>query len=119
MYGMIANVMNIWGELIGILVGGGILLVFGWLLALMSRTPQTPPGARGPRPPAGQDRPETIEPDGFVDSFAGVIEESGGGLPLLAIITVIGIPLWWFVYILINWSPQILSMITFRNSQLP
>ncbi len=116
---MTANVMNIWGELIGILVGAGSLLLFGWLLSLMAPQLRTPPGLRGHRPSKQEDHVEKIEPDGYIDSFAGVIEEGGGGLPPLMTLAVIAIPLWWLLYILINWSPQILSVVTFRNAGLP
>ncbi len=112
---MTLNVMNVWGEIIGIAVGAGILLTFGWLVALMARMPQMPPGARGFRPPSsGDNQPETIAPDGYIDSFAGVIEEAGGGLPPLVKVALVAIPLWWLIYILVNWSPQLISMVTFR-----
>ncbi len=111
---MTANVMNVWGELIGIGVGAAILLVFGWLVALMARRPQMPPGSRGFRPPEDTDQEETIEADGYIDSFAGVIEEAGGGLPPVVKAAAFAIPLWWLIYILVNWSPRLVSMVTFR-----
>ncbi len=113
---MTLNVMNVWGELIGIIVGAAILLAFGWLFALMARMPQMPPGARGFRPLRDEGQPETIKPDGYIDSFAGVIEEAGGGLPPLVKAAAFAVPLWWLIYILTNWSPRLISMVTFRGA---
>ncbi len=111
---MTANVMNVWGEVIGIGVGAIILLAWGWLVALMARRPQMPPGARGYRPMGESNEPETIQADGYIDSFAGVIEEAGGGLPPLVKVAAVAIPLWWLIYILVNWSPQLISIVTFK-----
>ena len=111
---MTANVMNVWGEIIGIAVGALILLVFAATTALMARRPRVPPGSRGFRPKDEEVDHEVIAADGYIDSFAGVIEEAGGSLPAVVAVAVVAIPLWWLAYLIINWSPYWITMLTFR-----
>ena len=113
---MTANAMNVWGEIIGIAVGAGILLVFGILTALMVRRPRIPPGSKGRRDKSDQGTHETIAADGYIDSFGGVIEEAGGALPPVVLVALITIPIWWLVYMIINWSPYLVNMITYLQS---
>lgn len=113
---MTANAMNVWGEILGIAVGAGVLLIFGILTALMVRRPAIPPGSKGRREKGDEGTYETIAADGYIDTFAGVIEEAGGSLPPLVIISLIVIPLWWLIYMIINWSPYLINIITFTQS---
>ncbi len=119
---MTINVLNIWGEMIGVIVGGLIFLIFGIFLSAASRQIKTLPGSAGRREDStdqqahdedGEQGGETILADGFIDSFGGVIEESGGGAPLLVKIALIGIPVWMILYLILNWSQVLLSMRTF------
>lgn len=121
---MTANVLNITGELIGIVVGAVVLWLFAITFSPIVRRPTILPGQAGPRTTRGADVAHDIEgqekggevvrADGYIDSFAGVVEESGGGLPLIVTITAIAIPLWWLLYIVINWSQYLLSVRTFK-----
>lgn len=120
---MTANVLSVWGEIIGIAVGGVALLIFGVFFSAFGRHWQTPPGSAGRRTTPGEQGVrdqtqeeqggEVVRADGYIDSFAGVIEEAGGGAPLLMKITLVVVPLWWLFYIILNWSQQLLSMRTF------
>ncbi len=121
---MVANVINIWGEIIGIGIGGLILLTFAITFSPIVRRPSTLPGEAGSRTTRGQKNRrdakseagggEVVRADGYIDSFGGVIEEAGGGLPLIVKITAVAIPLWWLIYMILNWTQFILSMRTFR-----
>ena len=120
---MTANVLNIWVEIISVTAGGLILLIFGVFFTSFSSHHQTLPGSSGRRKiqqdqdgiSQGEDTKgsEKVQADGFIDSFAGEIEESGGGPPMLIKIALIGIPLWWFLYLILNWSQIYISMQTF------
>lgn len=120
---MTANVLNVWGEIVGIAAGGVALLIFGVFFTTFGRRWQTPPGSAGRRTTPGEQQArdhtqeeqggEVVQADGYIDSFAGAIEEAGGGAPLLVKISLVAIPLWWFFYIILNWSQQFLSMRTF------
>jgi hypothetical protein len=120
---MTANVLNVWGEIISVVAGGVVLLIFGVFFTSFTSHRQTPPGSSGRRKTqqeqAGYDKgeddkgSEKVQADGYIDSFAGEIEESGGGPPILIKIALIAIPIWWLVYLLLNWSQAIISMRTF------
>lgn len=120
---MSANVLSVWGEIIGIAGGGLALLIFGIFFSSFGKRLRTPPGSAGRRTTPGEQKSrreeqeeqggETVRADGYIDSFAGVIEEAGGGPPLLVQIALIAIPIWWLAYIIINWSQYLLSMRTF------
>jgi hypothetical protein len=47
---------------------------------------------------------EEIHADGYIDSFAKDIEEAGGGMPPLVKVALVGIILWWLVYLVLNWT---------------
>ncbi len=120
---MTANGLSIWGELIAVVGGGLILLIFSIFFSAASRQIKTPPGLAGRRTTPGDQEHhdekqeaeggETVRADGYIDSFAGKIEEAGGGPPLLVKIALVGIPLWWLLYMILNWSQSYLSIRTF------
>lgn len=99
---MTVQSISTWSAIIGVAGGALILLVFGVFLALPHRR-GIKPGSRGHRS-ENDDEEETIAPDGFIDSFANVIEEAGGGTPPLVKIALVGVILWWFLYLILNWS---------------
>ena len=104
---MSANVLNIWGEIIGIAVGGLALLIFGIFFAATSHKAPTPLAKQKPHGEGSEDQAD------YIESFGGVIEEGHGGTPPLVKIALVTIPLWWLLYIIINWSQYFLSMRTF------
>ena len=113
---MTANAMNLGGEILGIAVGAGLLMVFGILTALMVRLPRIAPGSKGRREKDAEETHEIISADGYIDSFAGEIEEAGGALPPVVTASLIGIFLWWLIYMIINWSPYLVNIITWTQS---
>jgi hypothetical protein len=100
---MTENVLNVWTEVVWIGVGAAILLIFGITIAIRHR-PKTPPGSSGHR--SEEETPEhtVVQPDGYIDSFAGVIEEAGGGTPPVVVWFIPIVLLWWLVYLITNWQ---------------
>ncbi len=100
------NVLQYWTELYWIIGSALVLLAFGVVLGLRSHRAKTLPGSKGHRPdPSGEDA-AAIKPDGYIDSFAGTIQEAGGGLPPIVKLTIIGVLAWWVYYIIAYWSPR-------------
>jgi hypothetical protein len=119
---MTANSLNILGEAFGILTGAGFLFLFGLTLGLpyvtglqaarsghRQRThgeAQHTGYEEAQRGRASDEGPEVVRPDGFIDSFAEVIEEGGGGLPPVVALTFVGVLTWYIVYLVIFWAPR-------------
>lgn len=104
---MTQNVLSITGELRGIIWGALVLALFAIALSLRTRL-KTSSGSRGhrlKRNEASQEH-EVINPDGYIDSFAGDIEEAGGSFPPIVQAALPGILLWWLGYLLLNWTPR-------------
>jgi hypothetical protein len=99
---MTVNEFPVWLEILGILGGALILLLFGLTFALRNGS-SVESGSSGHRD-VQEEGHEEIRPDGYIDSFAGVIEEAGGGLPFLVKIALPGIIIWWLVYLILNWN---------------
>ena len=102
---MTANVMDFGLEVFSLLGSALVLFVFALTLALPHR-PKTLPGSSGHRDEADDSVHEEIRPDGYIDEFAGNIEEAGGSLPWIIRIAVPGILLWWLVYLISFWTPK-------------
>lgn len=117
---MAMNVMNVWGELIGILVGVVVLLVFAITFSPLVRRPSVPSGAAAQRTRPGEKEEhleegqetggEHVRADGYIDSFAGLVEEAGGSLPLVVSIFTIGLLVWWAIYLVTNWSQYLFNI---------
>jgi hypothetical protein len=99
---MTQNVMQVSWELIYMFGGAAILLVFAVLVAIQHR-PKVLPGSRGHRDKEEQGEIEEIRPDGYIDSFARVIEEAGGSMPLIVKVALPGILIWWLLYLILFW----------------
>ncbi len=100
--------MVIWHEIGWIVASAAILLLFGITLAFPHR-PRVLPGSMGHRPQGeGRDKAghELIRADGYIDTFAGVIEEAGGSLPPVVRVAYPGIILWWLFYLIYYWFPR-------------
>lgn len=100
---MTQSVMSVPMELIYTFGGALILTVFAVTLAVPHRV-RVLPGSSGHRDGAAES--EEILADGYIDSFAGEIEEAGGGLPLIVRIALPGIILWWLAYLILYWTPK-------------
>lgn len=117
---MAQNVLNVWGEIIGLVVGVVILLIFGVTFSPLVYRPKVPSGSAVERTGADEKEAhqqrgeeaggEHVRADGFIDSFAGVVEEGGGSLPLIVSVFTIGLLIWWGVYLVTNWSQFLFSI---------
>lgn len=122
---MALNVLNVWGEIIGVGAGILILLIFGVTFSPLVYKPRTPPGSAAHEMRPGEKEAhqaegeekggEVVRADGYIDSFAGIVEEAGGSLPLIVTVFTIGLFVWWFLYLIINWSQYLLSVRTFMQ----
>jgi hypothetical protein len=102
---MTQNALELWPEIIWVAAGAVILIVFAVAIALPHRV-GTRPGSRGRRDHEEPATAPEMLPDGYIDSFSKEIEEAGGRLPLVVMIALPGILLWWLIYLIVNWSPQ-------------
>ena len=102
---MTQSVMDLGQQIIWIAAGAAILFIFALTVALPHRV-RTRPGSQGHREKEREAEHEEIQPDGYIDSFAGEIEEAGGGLPLVVQIALPGILLWWLLYLIMNWTQR-------------
>ncbi len=102
---MTQNVLNVSYEIVWIVAGAVILLLFAVTVALSHRG-KVLPGSSGHREEEEEGEHEEIRPDGYIDSFAKEIEEAGGGMPPVVIVALAGILLWWLIYLIVNWTPR-------------
>ena len=98
---MTQGAFSLWGEIIGVAGGALVLLLFGLTLAIPHRS-GVRPGSRGHRQPEDQGVHEHIAPDGYIDSFAAVIQEGGGAYPPVVRLMLVGILVWWLAYLIFN-----------------
>ena len=102
---MTDNVLQIWPQILSIVGGVVVLILFALTLALPHR-PKVLPGSSGHREADDNAEHEEINPDGYIDHFAGVIEEAGGSLPPIVKLAIPGILIWWLLYLIFNWTPK-------------
>lgn len=118
---MAMNVLNVWGEIIGIAVGAIVVLIFGITFSPLVYRPRVPSGSAMEQTEPGEGEKEAhqaegesggehVRADGYIDSFAGLVEEAGGSLPLIVSVFSIGLLLWWLVYLVTNWSQFLFSV---------
>lgn len=101
---MTANLINVYSEWIWII--GSILVLFAFALAIVLRSrSDVRPGSSGHRDGNEEGGHEEVRADGFIDSFAGEIEEAGGGLPPVVKLTLPVVILSWLIYLILNWTP--------------
>lgn len=100
---MTQNVMALWPQIWSVVTGALILFIFAVFLAVPHRA-SVPPGSKGHRDESEPGEIEEIWADGYIDSFAGEIEEAGGGMPPLVKIALPGVILWWLLYLIIYWE---------------
>jgi hypothetical protein len=102
---MTENAMQLWPEILAVIAGSVVLFIFAVTLAWPHR-PKVKPGSKGHRPKEETGEHEEIRPDGYIDSFAGEIEEAGGGMPTVVKWALPGIILWWLIYLILFWTPK-------------
>jgi hypothetical protein len=98
------NALHVGPEIIGIVAGIVVLLIFALTFALPSRS-RILPGSRGHRDPDEDGHHEDVRPDGYIDSFNKEIEEAGGGLPWVVLIALPGVLVVWVAYLILQWRP--------------
>ena len=99
------NVLQIGPEWFAVLAGTLTLLGAALAMSFKYHATSARAGERGHRPADSEEDTERVSPDGFIDSFAGVVSEAGGGMPYMAwvIIGVVGVC--YFVYLFLYWTP--------------
>ncbi|MFL7894217.1 MAG: hypothetical protein ACK2UM_09145 [Anaerolineales bacterium] len=102
---MTDNVLQILPEILAIIGGSVVIFLFAVALGIPHR-PKNLPGSSGHRPPEDSGENEEIRADGYIDSFAGEIEEAGGGMPAVVKLALPGILIWWLLYLILNWTPK-------------
>ncbi|MFH1833411.1 MAG: hypothetical protein ABH877_00180 [bacterium] len=101
---MTQNALRMGPEIIGIVVGAVVLLIFALAFALPQRS-RVLPGSQGHREADEDGRHEEVRPDGYIDSFNKEIEEAGGGLPWVVMVAVPGVLIVWVIYLVLQWTP--------------
>lgn len=102
---MTENILQLWPEIMWVAAGSAILFIFALALGLQ-HYPKVRPGSSGHRATEDEGEHEEIDADGYIDSFAGEIEEAGGGMPPVVKVALPGILIWWLLYLIINWTPK-------------
>jgi hypothetical protein len=102
---MTENVLQQWPEILAVIGGSIVLLLFALALGMPHR-PKVLPGSEGHRPNEENAENEEIHADGYIDSFAGEIEEAGGSMPPVVKLALPGILIWWLLYLIFNWAPK-------------
>jgi len=102
---MTQNAMDFSLAIVYLVGGAAVLFIFALTVAIGHR-PKTLPGSSGHREKEAEGEHEVIRPDGYIDSFARVIEEAGGSLPLVVRIALPGVILWWLIYLIVYWAPR-------------
>ncbi|HEY5517593.1 MAG TPA: hypothetical protein VIL15_04980 [Coriobacteriia bacterium] len=99
------NVLDIGGQWFSIIAG--TLTLFGacMVFALRHRS-GTKPGSAGNRPPEEEGDSERVSPDGYIDSFANIISEGGGGLPVMGMVAAGVTLVAYFAYMILFWQPK-------------
>lgn len=102
---MTENVLELGPEIFAVVSGALVLFIFALAIAIKHRS-SVSPGSSGHRSEDEEGEHEEIRPDGYIDSFAKVIEEAGGGMTLVLKIAIPGVLLWWLIYLILFWQPR-------------
>jgi hypothetical protein len=94
------NTLDLWSEVVWVTVGAIVLILFSIAAAIKHR-PDPLPGSSGHRAKDDTGH-EEIRADGYIDSFAGVIEEAGGGMPPVVKLALPGILIWFIAYLIVG-----------------
>jgi len=97
------NVLRVGPEIFSVVAWTIVLLGAALSFAFKYHATSDKAGVRGHRPADQEKEGEIVRPDGFIDSFAGVISEAGGGVPFMASIIMITAFVIWLLYLILNW----------------
>jgi hypothetical protein len=99
------NVLSISGEVFAVIAGMITLIGAALAFSFKHKATNADAGEAGIRPIGSAEDDERVSPDGFIDSFAGLISEAGGGMPVIGWV-IIGVTLFMYVvYLFLNWVP--------------
>jgi hypothetical protein len=99
------NVLDIAGQWFSVIAGTLALLGGAMAFAVRHRM-RTKPGSAGHRAEEQAGEVERVGPDGYIDSFANVIEEAGGGLPTMGTVIIVIVTVCYFAYLILFWQPR-------------
>jgi hypothetical protein len=99
------NVLQVGPTILSVAVWTTVLIAGALVFAIRHRA-RTGAGTSGHRPPGEESEDERISPDGYIDTFANIVEEAGGGLPVMGWIIMIAVWLMWLLYMIFNWTPR-------------
>jgi hypothetical protein len=99
------NVLQTGPQVFAVLAGLIVLLGGAFAFSFKHRATSSKAGESGHRPADAEEDVDRVSPDGFIDSFAGVISEAGGGMPVAgwAIIGVVSVC--YVAYLILFWNP--------------
>jgi hypothetical protein len=98
------SILEIGPQIFSVVAGTIVLIGASLAFAFKYRATSSKAGEQGQRPADQVREAEKVSPDGFIDSFAGVISEAGGGLPFTAWL-IMGVTIvCYFVYLFLYWS---------------
>ena len=101
---MTANLINVFSEIVWIVASVAVLLAFAVAIVLRSHG-GVRPGNSGHRDARDEGGHEEVRGDGYIDTFAGEVEEAGGGLPPIVKLALPVVLLSWLLYLVLNWTP--------------
>jgi hypothetical protein len=99
------NVLQVGPEWFAVLAGTITLLGAALALSFKYHATSSQPGEAGHRPADSEEDTERVSPDGFIDSFAGVISEAGGGMPVTGWVIIGVVSVCYVVYLFLFWNP--------------
>ena len=99
------NVLDVAGQWFSVIAGTIALLGAAMAFAVRHRM-RTKPGSAGHRTKEQAGEVERVGPDGYIDSFANVIEEAGGGLPTMGTVIIVVVVVCYFAYLILFWQPR-------------
>jgi hypothetical protein len=99
------NVLRIGPEVFSVVAGAIVFIGAALAFAFKYHSTSAKAGESGQRPGDQSKEAERVSPDGFIDSFAGVVSEAGGGLPFTAWLIMGTVLVCYVVYLFLNWSP--------------
>jgi hypothetical protein len=99
------NVLRLGPQIFSIVAGTIVFLGAALAFAFKYHATSSGAGESGARPEGREDEAERVRPDGFIDSFAGVISEAGGGVPFTGWIIMGATLVCYFAYLFLHWTP--------------
>jgi hypothetical protein len=97
------NVLEIGPQLFAVIAGTIVLFGAALAFAFKHRATSADAGQSGHRPANSEEDTERVSPDGFIDSFAGVISEAGGGMPIMGWVIIGTVAVCYVVYLFVHW----------------